>query len=176
MPGKCISGSVKELNSYFQMEYILSFLMGLNDSFAQIRSHLLLLDPVPLISKVFSLILQEESQRSISSQHISGGVDTNNGMPWWLEMTMSINFNVKIGRQTATRKVTLKILLVIKIKIKIGRSTQAAFPWFDKCYKLHGYPLVYKHKQRHHKANVNQTSISSDHNTKSIYWEYHSRS
>ena len=32
--GKCTCGGVKDLNSHYQMEYIMSFLMGLNDSFA----------------------------------------------------------------------------------------------------------------------------------------------
>ena len=58
--GKCSCGGVKELTSYFQMEYVLSFLMGLNDSLAHIRGQLLLLDPLPPINKVFSLVSQEE--------------------------------------------------------------------------------------------------------------------
>ena len=31
--GKCTYGEVKELNSYFQMEYVMCFLIGLNDFF-----------------------------------------------------------------------------------------------------------------------------------------------
>ena len=58
----------------------MSFLMGLNDSFAQIRGQLLFLDPIPPINKVFSLISQEECQRSTTSQTSSEGVDTVNGM------------------------------------------------------------------------------------------------
>ena len=38
----------------------MSFLTGLNDSFTHIRSQLLLLDPIPPINKVFSLISQEK--------------------------------------------------------------------------------------------------------------------
>ena len=39
--------------------------MGLNDSFAQVRGQLLLMDPLPAINKVFSLISQEEHQRKV---------------------------------------------------------------------------------------------------------------
>ena len=53
--------------NYFQMEYAMSFLMGLNDAFAPIRGQILLLDPPPPINKVFSLILQEERHKSINS-------------------------------------------------------------------------------------------------------------
>lgn len=34
---KCICGGVKKLNAHYQMEYIMSFLMGLTDSFSQVR-------------------------------------------------------------------------------------------------------------------------------------------
>ena len=44
-----------------QSDYVLKFLVGLNDSYAFIRSQLLLMVPLPNMSKVFSLLLQEES-------------------------------------------------------------------------------------------------------------------
>lgn len=34
--GLCSCNDVKEMNTYFQTEYVMAFLMGLNDSFAQI--------------------------------------------------------------------------------------------------------------------------------------------
>ena len=58
----------------------MSFLMGLNDSFAHIRAQLLLLYPLPPINKVFSLVSQEERQRVVSSYIGSGGVDTTHGL------------------------------------------------------------------------------------------------
>ena len=47
------------------MEYVLNFLMGLNDSYSQIKGQILLIDPLPLIAKVFPLILQGEKQTEI---------------------------------------------------------------------------------------------------------------
>ena len=41
----------------------LSFLMGLNDTYATVRDQILLMDPIPSLSKVFSLLLQDEKQR-----------------------------------------------------------------------------------------------------------------
>lgn len=38
----------------------MSFLMGLNESFSQVRAQLLLMDHIPPINKVFTLISQEE--------------------------------------------------------------------------------------------------------------------
>lgn len=54
----------KILSGYQHYDYIISFLMGLNDSFAQVRGQILLMEPLPLINKVFSLVQQDEKQRS----------------------------------------------------------------------------------------------------------------
>ncbi|KAL5582148.1 hypothetical protein UlMin_014590 [Ulmus minor] len=51
--GKCSCGGVKHLNEHHQMEHIMSFLMGLDDSFSQVRGKLLLMDPMPPINRVF---------------------------------------------------------------------------------------------------------------------------
>ncbi|XP_075669858.1 uncharacterized protein LOC142639582 [Castanea sativa] len=47
-------------------EHVFCFLMGLNDSYGNIIGQILLIEPFPPVSKVCSLILQEEKRRSIS--------------------------------------------------------------------------------------------------------------
>ena len=42
----------------------MKFLMGVNDSFSQVRTQILFMDPFPFVSKVYSLLIQEETQRS----------------------------------------------------------------------------------------------------------------
>ena len=44
----------------------MKLLMGLNDSFSQVRTQILLMDPLPSVNKVHSLLVQEEMQRSIN--------------------------------------------------------------------------------------------------------------
>lgn len=46
--------------------YAMRFLMGLNEIFSTIRSQILMSDPIPPISKVYSLVLQVETQKNIS--------------------------------------------------------------------------------------------------------------
>ncbi|KAL5549734.1 hypothetical protein UlMin_004965 [Ulmus minor] len=75
--GKCTCGGVKQLISHYQIEYIMSFLMGLHDSFSQIRGQLLLMDPLPPINKVFALVSQEEHQRKIGTQTSSSSDSSN---------------------------------------------------------------------------------------------------
>ena len=40
----------------------MQFLRGLNEQYANIRSHVLLMDPIPAISKIFSYVAQQERQ------------------------------------------------------------------------------------------------------------------
>ncbi|XP_075521513.1 uncharacterized protein LOC142554727 [Primulina tabacum] len=56
----CTCGSMKEWMNYQNQDCVLQFLMGLNDSYAQIRAQILMMDPLPVIAKIFSLVVQEE--------------------------------------------------------------------------------------------------------------------
>ena len=61
----CSCGGTRALVEHYHMEYVMSFLMGLHDSFAQVRGQLLLMDLIPPINKVYALISQEENQRNV---------------------------------------------------------------------------------------------------------------
>lgn len=45
----------------------MSFLMRLNDTYASVRGQILLMDPIPSLSKVFSLLLQDEKKRKVGA-------------------------------------------------------------------------------------------------------------
>lgn len=69
--GVCICGSMAAHAAYQEEECTMKFLMGLNDSFAPIRGQILLMQPLPSLNKVFSLIIQEEKQRRVGSNAIA---------------------------------------------------------------------------------------------------------
>ena len=48
-------------------EYVFHFLMGLNDRFGTLIGKILLIERFPSLSKVCSLILQEEKRKSIGN-------------------------------------------------------------------------------------------------------------
>jgi hypothetical protein len=52
-------------------ERIFQFLLGLNDSFAQLRTQILAMEPLPPITKVFSILFQEEQQRLLHIRPLS---------------------------------------------------------------------------------------------------------
>ncbi|XP_022642959.1 uncharacterized protein LOC111242697 [Vigna radiata var. radiata] len=47
---------------YREAEHVICFLEGLNDSYNTVRTQILLMDPLPNINRVFSLIMQQERQ------------------------------------------------------------------------------------------------------------------
>jgi hypothetical protein len=47
----------------------MQFLMGLNESYSAIRGQILLMNPLPDVSKAYSSIVQEEKQRTIGAAH-----------------------------------------------------------------------------------------------------------
>ena len=57
---KCICGLSRTLMDYRHYDYVHSFLMGLNDSFAPVKGQILLMEPLPNINEVFSLIQNDE--------------------------------------------------------------------------------------------------------------------
>lgn len=73
--GKCVCGGNKNLDEQHQMEYVMSLLMRLHESFAQIRSRLLLIDPILPMNKVFALVVQEENQRKVNMIIDTSGIN-----------------------------------------------------------------------------------------------------
>ncbi|XP_043714500.1 uncharacterized protein LOC122662856 [Telopea speciosissima] len=64
-PRSC--GSATKLHEFFYFDSLMDFLQGLNDSYSVVRSQILLMDQLPTIAKAYSLLLQDEQQRSLHS-------------------------------------------------------------------------------------------------------------
>ena len=58
----CQCGGMKAYIDYQQQEYMMQFLMGLNESYGGIRGQILMLDRLPPVAKIFNLVVQEERQ------------------------------------------------------------------------------------------------------------------
>lgn len=140
---KCDCNGVQEIEKYFQTEYIMNFLMGLNDSFSQTRGQILLMDPLPSINRVFSLVAQEEKQKSIIN-----------------ESQQSVAFLARTNQSLGSTR---------KNNSNVSRSSNKERPYcthckfqghtIDKCYKIHGYPPGYKPKS---KSNFTAAAITND--------------
>lgn len=52
---------------FIQHQEVLTFLMGLNEHFSNVRGQILAMDPFPSIERVFALVLQDEQHRSVTA-------------------------------------------------------------------------------------------------------------
>ncbi|KZV15509.1 hypothetical protein F511_38613 [Dorcoceras hygrometricum] len=146
----CRCGSMKEWMDYQNQECAMQFLMGLNESYAQIRAQILLMDPLPVISKIFSLVVQEERQRSIH-QGVGGKL---------LDQPLVMNYGANVAAVKGTYNPK-------GIKSDKVTCTHCHLPnhTVDKCYKLHGYPPGhprYKLKQSDKKSHMIQSQPQAD--------------
>ncbi|XP_021888870.1 uncharacterized protein LOC110807883 [Carica papaya] len=119
----CCCGGMKAWNDYMEQEFVMLFLMGLKDSYTSIRSQILMMETPPSISKVFSLVIQEERHWVVRN---AIGTETFNGA------MESANVALTQGgrrRPTCTHCGLLGHIVV-------------------QCYKLHGYPPGYWSKSK----------------------------
>ncbi|XP_057968054.1 uncharacterized protein LOC131157725 [Malania oleifera] len=63
----CSCGGLKIVIENQQRDWVMKFLMGLNDSYKGLKAQILLIKPFPNLNEVYSIIQQEEKRREISS-------------------------------------------------------------------------------------------------------------
>lgn len=94
------------------VDYVMQFLMDLNESYFP---QILLIDPLPKVSKVFALVVQEERQCLIG-QNLSPGFSQGSDS----------NFSGSVSRE----------LSCVSYCTHCGMMGHT----IDRCYKLHGFP------------------------------------
>jgi len=67
----CRFGSIRLAKLYRSEDQIFQFLIDLNESFSDVKTQILLMDHLPSINKVCSLVVQEESQNDVVSNPIT---------------------------------------------------------------------------------------------------------
>jgi hypothetical protein len=65
-PVQCRCAAMRVNKEYRIEDQIIQFLTGLNDQFSVVKTQVLLLDPLPSLNKVFSLVIQEESNNVLA--------------------------------------------------------------------------------------------------------------
>ncbi|GAU31820.1 hypothetical protein TSUD_58210 [Trifolium subterraneum] len=65
----CRCPAMQLVRNYGHEDQVLQFLQGLNDNFSIVKTQVLLLDPLPTINKVYSLVVQEESNHKSIASH-----------------------------------------------------------------------------------------------------------
>lgn len=62
----CNCGGLKVVVQNQQRDWVMKFLMGLNDLYKEIKAQILLIKPFPNLNEIYSIIQQEEKRREIS--------------------------------------------------------------------------------------------------------------
>ncbi|XP_019442317.1 PREDICTED: uncharacterized protein LOC109347040 [Lupinus angustifolius] len=62
---KCKCTLIPIIKKYRENDYVICFLMGLNDQYSIVKTRIMLMDPLPSINKVFSLLVQQERQSTM---------------------------------------------------------------------------------------------------------------
>uniref|UniRef100_A0A2N9E781 Retrotransposon Copia-like N-terminal domain-containing protein n=1 Tax=Fagus sylvatica TaxID=28930 RepID=A0A2N9E781_FAGSY len=149
----CTCGLYKILTDYQHKDYVLSFLMGLNESFLQVRGQILLMQPLPPMNKVFFMIQQDEKQRgqgilplpTVESTALISRSDNafipNNA--FLSNSSTANNPNAFFSRMENGKQ------------YQYGRKDKPTCSHCgykghtaEKCYKLHGYPPGFHSKNR----------------------------
>ncbi|KAG7574150.1 Integrase catalytic core [Arabidopsis suecica] len=108
---------------------VIKFLAGLNESYSVIRTQIIMKKHVPSLAEVYNLLDQDHSQRSFTP------VPTN-AVAFHVSASDSIQPSVNATYNNAKPQ---KIICT-----HCGYTGHT----IDRCYKIHGYPLGFKHKHK----------------------------
>ncbi|XP_070025759.1 uncharacterized protein [Nicotiana sylvestris] len=120
------------------------FLMGLNDSYSQARSQILLMSSMPTVNQAYAMIISDESQKTVAaSAGLLGANPTNITDQYEVAMYSRIGGNQRFNQKT--RKNYNVQCDFCKLK---GHSK-------ENCYKIVGYPLEFKLRKKGGVGNYN---------------------
>lgn len=107
----------------------MQFFMGLTEGYDEVRSHILVLDPLPTMSKAFLIVLCIEKLRFVQSDMV--GITKGRAMA---VQTSQYGSNSRNNSSKRNQKNDDRTCEHCKIK---GHMKEV-------CFKLHGYPDWYK--------------------------------
>ncbi|KAG5076899.1 hypothetical protein JHK82_055594 [Glycine max] len=122
------------LKSYHQQDLVIRFLKGLDERFFVVHSQVLLMDPLPTVNKVFSMVLQHESNipripLPWKNKIVSLMLWTNASLPLLTKITTK---TMRVRRETP------RVGKSIKVCTYYGRTRHT----INECYAKHGYTMA----------------------------------
>ncbi|XP_058000801.1 uncharacterized protein LOC131179102 [Hevea brasiliensis] len=143
----CICEAFVTVRKYRENDYVIRFLKGLNDQFSNVRSQIMLLESLPSINRVFSLVVQQE-------RHMNIGILTepkvlvNKSNPAGFQRNVygrgTDTTNRKFGTQNNNETCTY-----------CGKPRHTE----ETCYRKHGFPLGFKFKNYDAKINNDLSTL-----------------
>ncbi|GAU29493.1 hypothetical protein TSUD_360380 [Trifolium subterraneum] len=123
--------AITKIRSYQESDQVIRFLKGLNEQYFPVRSQIMLMDPLPSISKVYSLLVQQERQNVVpmdeskllamsKTQYYHRGASSNRGR----------GYSSRGGGRTSAGRGKGKVCTYC------GMTNHV----IDDCFKKYGYP------------------------------------
>ncbi|XP_062093857.1 uncharacterized protein LOC133799885 [Humulus lupulus] len=151
-------------SSYQEQDYVLYFLMGSNESYAQNRTNIMMFEPLPPINKVFSLIIQEEKQIPLSNLQLPMAAPVHTNKPFgkktllcahcgWKPKPRDPNASWTTNKQDFPSKSQPKQGVVVVVSNESSSSSFTA----EQCQQLLTY-LATQMQSRHVDASASQIS------------------
>lgn len=144
-PVDCVCHARTVLERREEERRLVQFLLGLNDSYEQARSQILLMEPLPSIDKAYSMIAQVEDQKSIQEMQGEG----RGQMALYAQRQMvysgpKYGYQHKEGlKRDGSGQMERRISKDEKRKLRCSHCKASGHEAHE-CFKLHGYPEWYK--------------------------------
>ncbi|XP_070049709.1 uncharacterized protein [Nicotiana tomentosiformis] len=132
----CDCVKTKEFIVHLRKQKVYQFLMGLNDSYSQARSQILMMKPLSSVNQAYAILMSDESQRAVAaSAGILGSSPTVNATHSYDSTAL---YSAKPSFNPKFRKNYNIQYEFYKMK---GHSK-------ENCYKIIGYPSDHKFKKK----------------------------
>ncbi|KAL4597736.1 hypothetical protein ACB092_11G010400 [Castanea dentata] len=146
--GSCTCNLDKKLSDLQHQDLVMQFLVGLNDSYAQVRAQILLMDPLPSINELYSLLIQEERQCSVG-----------NNFDLYVESTTLVTKVSSSSDNHNTQNFNGETNPTCSHCGMMGHIV-------EKCYKIHDYPNSFKLKEKKpivvHRVNLQDEQVENN--------------
>lgn len=121
--------------AHMNRQKLYQFLMGLNDSYHQARSQILMMDPLPTINGAYAMVVGDERQKAVVTSTNSMGM-TSVGLDSSIAMYSKTGGSLGVNQRF--KKNSFLVCDFCKCK---GHSKEF-------CYKIVGYPPDFKSKRK----------------------------
>lgn len=123
----CTCGAAKKMQSMREEEKVYDFLMGLDDTFATVRSQVLSVDPLPSLGRAYAITAQEEKQKLVTAARV----------PVMEAATLLVKGNGGTGRRSNNGQQADSGRQGERVRCthcnKLGHNR-------EECFELNGYP------------------------------------
>ena len=152
----CLCGAEKAMGDIFESHKIIQFLMGLNEDYDHSRNQILIMDPLPTVNKVYSMILKVEKQRVTTmvntenseitalrtKTQVFGGRNGNGRKNMTQDKTGydTKDYTSRKGNYGRSRVLSRQRSNALRALWNTGMSGHTMMT----CFKIHGFPNWYK--------------------------------